>query len=357
MTAAEQFLYNKLNPPKVQEPLAVEEEAFSQPPERLMSDVGILKNPLFSCHRVFWGIGFALLIILVDVIILSSTEFFEFIGDFPGHSSDFTALSFSLVSSITFWLPAMLLLAWIASRKVFIRCAWCVAGWLVVSQIAKTATIFCMRGIHDERLVIGIVLALIGSLPIYSLIRFLLSQRSGAKWSLGFKLFRRRTREYRAKYTCDNCKKTVSVTSMEIAGPYICPNCFSTEDVYSLSTKMKEPVVMQIVRALCYIFGILAIITFVANLCMGKFGGFAQLLVPALYLSMASSIKEGRNWPRIVLAVIGSIFVVSMLFTRMYGVSAVMFVMFGLPGMLMFLPRCNSWFAIKRYVRKHPRTV
>ena len=106
MTEAERFLHERLNPPKSS--TSVTQTAVVEETTELPFVLGFLSHPSFLRHRFFWSIGFVLMIVLVDLLVMVATEAFAAM-DRMSHLNDDHALALivSFITPITFWIPLL----------------------------------------------------------------------------------------------------------------------------------------------------------------------------------------------------------------------------------------------------------
>jgi len=157
------------------------------------------------------------------------------------------------------------------------------------------------------------------------------------------------------KYTCSCCNKKVKART-NITGEYICPVCGAKDTVRTVAAKMCEPVHSQIYRAvLCMV----AILEGLATLGTYIFMDEVNVVQCAVYFSFccfsvwaAIAIQGGRAWPRYANAVMMVVGWIVLFATNQQSLACDLVVAVNVVMVAsLFSPRCNSWIAIKSFVR------
>lgn len=168
MTAAERFLQEKLNPPKSAQPVI---EAKAELENESLPVPAFLRNPVFSNYKIFWSIGAVLVVILMDVIIMMSTDSFEAINDLGSrYHSNCMAYIVSLLTPISFWIPILLIAHWAWNQAIFKVLMWVSSVWMIVLHLIKIGVVFSSRGIEGGEVLLGIIMFLLGGLGIAAVV-------------------------------------------------------------------------------------------------------------------------------------------------------------------------------------------
>lgn len=366
MTEAERFLHERLNPAKTSTSIAqtaVVEETVERPPV-----LGFLSHPSFSHHRIFWSIGFVLMIALVDLLIMVATDAFTAIDRMSYLNDDHAlALIVSFITPITFWIPLLVVAKWAWNRKFVKVLAWAATVWMVIIHLCKIGALFTAYGVSAGQILIGIIVFLIGALGIGAVVWNLVI--NGRKQKVNYGPIKNSNQnaertvalqQRRVTVKCVSCKKSFQQMVSAPDDYVICPTCGVEKHLYEIEFLVKEPIVCQIIRAVFYILGFFAIISSIGTIWrelgrdgayfMGTLGGCALNL--ALLFGVPSGIKKGSNWPRYLLSILGGIALICFLALKFNAVAFCFVVLLGIPGALLFLPGCNSWFAVKTMLRK-----
>ena len=276
---------------------------------------------------------------------------------------DMVALCFSMVTSITFWIPTLYLFYWAFGRKVLKVVGWMATVWMVCVQLYRLGVLFNMRYVETTDIVIGIVVALIGFLGVAAVVRNLIVMKAcNVSDRVQTEKPPRPPKVLKVKYVCPSCKKTIkaSVTAAP-DGITNCPSCGSEIGMTVLATCAKEPLTAQLARVIFYIMGILAIISGVGQFLTGRFSSDFAVLTgelvaiigfPVLLFSMAGGIKKGRMWVRILLVVLSMLTGVWLVMSKCNPIAITFGCITIVPMIFVFLPRCNNWFSLKRMCRK-----
>ena len=374
MTEAERFLHERLNPAKTSTSIAqtaVVEETVERPPV-----LGFLSHPSFSHHRIFWSIGFVLMIALIDLLIMVATDAFTAI-DRMSHLNDDHALALivSFITPITFWIPILVVAQWAWNRK-FVKClAWAATVWMVVIHLCKIGALFTARGISAGQILIGIIVFLIGALGIGAVLWNLVTMKAAEKstrtnpassMSHRQKVVHPLTKRNVA-ILCTGCKKKFNTTVTSSSDFVDCTYCGAENALMDLETSIEMPTVCRIARRILYVWGVLALLGFISNMIgiSGRSGpsfDLVQFSYMLLTFAMASGIKQGRNWARILAAIIAVLCLMGLMpllsqgsssdFGMFIFIALLLFVVGILPAILVFLPRSNDWFAVKTMLRK-----
>lgn len=374
MTEAERFLHERLNPAKTSTPIAqtaVVEETVERPPVP-----GFLSHPSFSHHRIFWSVGFVLMIALVDLLIMVVTDAFTAI-DRMSHLSYRHALALivSFVNPITFWIPLLVVAKWAWNRKLVKWLAWAATVWMVVIHLCKIGALFTVYGISAGQILIGIIVFLIGALGIgavlWNLIKTGESMKSTAMNADTSMSNRQKIAHPLSKRNvvilCAGCKKKFSTTVTSPSDFVCCNNCGAENVLIELETSIEIPKACQVARRILYVWGALALFGFIGNMIgvSGRPGpslNFIQLFYILFTFAIASGIKQGRNWTRILAAIIAVLCIVGIMSFLshvsssdfgMFIFIAILIVVVGIiPAILLFLPKSNDWFSVKSMLRK-----
>lgn len=322
MTEAERFLHERLNSPKPNTPIA--QSVALKGDAELPPMLGFLAHPVFSRHRIFWGIGFALMIALVDLLIMVATGAFDAIDSMRSLDDDHAlALIVSFITPITFWIPLLVVARWVWNREFANELAWGATVWMAITHLWKIAALFTAYGISTDHILMGIVVFLIGALGIAAVV-----------WNLVVNKHSQSPRQYRISIKCASCKKSFK---QKVSAPddyVICPRCGARKHLSELENFVKEPIVCQVIRAITYTLCFLAIIIDIEALWRAlEYDSpiYLRILIAcalrlALLFGIPYGIKKGMNWSRCLL--------------------------FPFPGVLLYLPGCNAWFAVKTMLRK-----
>lgn len=362
MTEAERFLQEKLNPPK---PVVAE----TTPALGGVSNVSggatgwwFLKSPVFSGHRKFWFVGFILVIFLANFLIAVASGLPEMLDHRPD-DDDIYALCFSMITSITFWIPVLYLVYWAFGRKTFKVVGWIASVWMVGVQLYRIGLLFNMRYAGSTEIISGIVVALIGFLGVAAVVRNLViwgRTDSGDDSTADGKS--KQPRILRVDYHCPECNKMIS-TSMSADADFStsCPSCEKSLQACDIASFTKEPVSCQLARVVFYIMGVLAVISGVGRLFTGRFSSdsavmFGELIgmigMPILFFAMAGAIKKGKTWVRIVLLILTALTVAGLIASKFNVIAIVFGCIVILPTVFVFFPRSNDWFLLNRIARK-----
>lgn len=366
MTEAERFLHERLNPPKPNTPVV--QTAIAEETAELPSMLGFLSHPSFLRHRIFWSIGFVLMIALIDLLIMAATDAFAAIDRMSHLDGDHAlALIVSFITPITFWIPLLVVAKWAWNRKVVKVFAWVATVWMVIIHLCKIGALFTAYGISAGQILIGIIVFLIGALGIGAVVwNFVVNEgKQRANYSQTKSSNRNaepRVALHKRRITikCASCNKSFQQAVSAPDDYVICSNCGVEKPLCEIETLIKEPIVCQIIRAVFYIFGFFAIISSISTIFremdrdvssfMGALGGCALNL--ALLFGVPSGIKKGAKWSRNLLIILGGISLVCFVALKFNPVAFIFMIFLGVPGLLLFLPKCNAWFSVKTMLRK-----
>ncbi len=367
MTEAERFLREKLNPP-LQNGDMCSSTIQREKAQGCESDRGwgVLRSPVFSEHRKFWFVGFLLLLFLANLLVAVAGGLPRMLDHSPD-DDDIFALCFLMVTPISFWIPALYLFYWAFGWRTLQIIGWISSVWMVFVQMFRIFILFNLRYADPTDIVVGIVVAILGFMGVAAIIRNLIMLRKHKeKFVEQIEKQLCPPKILKVKYDCPFCKKTVrSLVMTASSGMTKCPSCGNELAASKLAACVKEPVSAQLARVVFYIQGILTIGFGVAEFLSGRFpdslaGMIGELIgvigIPVLFYSIARGIKQGRMWVRVFLLIASFLTVVGwVVFKADHATIITSGFMMVLPTTLIFLPRCNDWFAFKRFGRKSAR--
>lgn len=365
MTEAERFLFEKLNPPK---PAEDHEEVITQVVSRSVAidGIGFLKNTIFSTHRLFWCFAFSLIVLLVDAIIMASTNYFGLLEHvFAGWRYDddyLVGLCCAMITPITFWMPITYLAFWMSLKKYVKVGCWAAFVWMVVWQIFKLIVLFNMRSTDFGQVLVAFIMFLLGSAGIAAVGRmtYVFSRRMLRQDSVGSSA-KAPSQPADPIYTvvklhCPECRKITKAKVFREIRIVRCLDCGTEQERGHALLSMKEPVVAQIVRALFYILGVIASIGIVLSF-FSPYGGnslsISNIIALVLLFAIPHSIKHGYNWGRILLVVFAVLFLIVAIGDKFRNEGLVwMSLVYLIPAVLLFLPPSNAWYTAKKWGRK-----
>lgn len=366
MTEAERFLYERLNPPKPN--TSVVQTAVVEETSELPSVLSFLSHPTFLRHKVFWSIGFVLMIVLVDLLIMAATDAFTAIDRMSRLNDDHAlALIVSFITPITFWIPILVVAQWAWNKKFVKFLAWTATIWMAVIHLCKIGALFTAHGVSAGQILIGIIVFLIGALGIGAIIWNLIAYKRKQNVIHNLPEGKNENDTHTAvllkrqiAIKCVSCNRAFLQAVSTLDDYVICPNCGDEKHLYEVGPFIKEPLVCQSIRAVFYIFGFFVIISSIGTIFramgrdvsyfMGTLGGCALNI--ALLFGIPSGIKKGAKWTRNLLVSVGGIAMVCFVALKFNHVALIFVILFGGPGLLLFLPKCNAWFAVKTMLRK-----
>lgn len=335
--------------------------------EDSMTWPAFLRNPVFLRNRLLWGIGGILLVVLIDALIMFVTGAFSIFGGTGDlYDTEFPAYAVSLIAPIYFWIPVLMIARWTWGHTVGYTLTCIASAWMVVMHIVKICVVLSIREIGCGEIYLGIVLFCFGGLGIVVLVCNLVKNSQLIKplceqWKdriqalANARALKRRT----IKVKCPKCAKSFTATVVGVESEICCPRCGEVRMLVGLGPSIKEPIPCQLVRALPCILGFLGILGIVVLFLQGAIAGPVFFILDALCFGMNFALKKGMAWPRYPLLALSVLFAPSFFMEpgEEKAILCTFTLMFVFQTVALFTPGVNSWFFLKRGIRRATRGV
>lgn len=151
-----------------------------------------------------------------------------------------------------------------------------------------------------------------------------------------------KTREI--KIACPNCKKRYKASIKSVTEFVKCPHCGEEKEISVIGKYIKEPIPLQITRAIFYIGGIMSLLMITVNPILMSVQTVYCFLVPTL-------LKMGYSWPRLIMLIPLCVSIING-----FGKNGEQWLLptaiWTLLTIFLFSPVSSNWLFVKREIRK-----
>ena len=146
------------------------------------------------------------------------------------------------------------------------------------------------------------------------------------------------------KIACPNCKKKYKVSIKSATEHVKCPHCGEEKEISVIGKYIKEPIPLQITRAIFYIGGIMSLLLITVNPILMSVQTVYCFLVPTL-------LKMGYSWPRLIMLIPLCVSVINA-FGKQGEQWLLPTAIWTLMAIFLFSSASSDWLFVKREIRK-----